>query len=543
MCYTASDVSMEFLNDAIRFLAETPFLELMQYALVLFAWPPIAGVMIWGLLQIWVDYKQGKFAGNLKWVIYQVRVPAEAIQTPKGMENVFNVLAGAKSTVTWKEKWLLGKFQPWFSFEIVSDEGRVSFYIRTQVKYADMVVGAMYSQYPEAQIIEVEDYAKDWPEDFPNDTHDGWGSMFKLAKPSFMPIKTYVDFEHMGEKDQRFKDPLLVVLEQLGRMQPGERYAIQFLIMPCEEQDDWRKPGIKYIEEKYGKSAPKGSASILANLAWIPAEMINQVASGAFGIGAEEGGSQDDFAMLRLNPEEQDQVKAIARKIGKLGWWTKIRFIYVAKHEVYRKGSIASMSKGIFHLYGHLGMNRFGLYGPSTPKDDYFWQEWSMNEKLSTVVKRFKARSFGTGSDPFALNSEELATLFHFPPADARTPVLIATPAKMGEAPADLQYVSDDVPTIPVMGTDLEQKSEIPSVPQPLSVPRPQGLPPLSTSQQGQTSVSQTQTAEPPLEQNFQQPLRSAFSRPVAVPPPSPKGIEEPIPMDDLGGAPPNLPI
>lgn len=546
---------MEVLNDIIRFFTETPFLLLVQYGLVLFAWPPIAGVFIWGLLQIWQDHKQGQYAGNLKWMIYKIQVPGDSIQTPKGMENFFNLLAGAKSSVTWKEGWLFGKFQPWFSLEIVSEGGRISFYIRTQTKYDDMVQGAIYSQYPEAQIVQVEDYAKDWPEEFPNDDYKAWGSMVETRRPSFMPIKTYVDFEHMGEKDQRFKDPLLVVLEQMGRMKPDEIYAIQILIMAVEEQDDWRNPGLKFLEEKYGKAAPKPkSSNPLGSLAWIPAEMVNQIAGGGLSLGGEDAaGADDDFAMFRLNPEDQDVVKAVARKISKIGWWTKIRFVYIAKPESFRKGSIASMSKGIFHQYGTLNMNKLGLHGKSTPKDDYFWMEWGMAARTSRLLKRYKGRSFGAGSNAFALNSEELATLFHFPAGDSRTPVLAAPPAKMAEAPMDLQFVGDDVPTIPVENPNITKERKVAAAPQPLVVPRP-GQPAQVQPQPQQPAVQPpTQPATPqappmpapapPTPAPAPPAAPTQHSRPVGMPAPQAKGISEPIPEGNIGGAPPNLPI
>lgn len=537
---------MEVLNTIIQFLVETPFEELLTYGLVLFGWPPIAGVFIWGLIQVWQDHKQTQFAIATKWKFYRIQIPAESIQTPKGMENFFNLLAGSKSTITWKENWLLGKFQPWFVLEIVSEGGRISFYIKTQTKYDDMVVGALYAQYPEAQVIEVEDYAKDWPDTFPNDDYDAWGSMFVTRAPNFMPIKTYVDFEHQGEKDQRFKDPLLVVLEQMGRMKPDETYAIQILIMAMTEQDDWRKPGFDYLEEKFGrkKSKSKGGTP-LDTLAWIPAEAINQVTGGALGLGGgDDAPKQDDFAMFKMNSEDQETVRAVARKIGKIGWWTKIRFVYFSSHESYRKGSIASMSKGIFHLYGHLGMNKLGLYEKTTPKDDYFWMEWQMDGKKTALMNAFKGRSWGKGSNPFVLNSEELATLFHFPAADARTPVLSAPPAKMGEAPMDLQFVSGDTPTIPYEDLEKKRQSAIPKIPQPLAVPRP--MAPVQGIIQPHTPATEAAPFvehAPPSEPAPAIALTPAPTAPIGAPAPLPRGVDEPLPLSDIGGAPPNLPI
>lgn len=199
-----------------QYLAVTSFYEMMSHALLVFGWIPIFGVLIWGFTQVWVDYKQGQYLNHIDWVLLNISVPQGSINTPKGMENFFNNIAGSKSAITWKEAHLLGKFQAFFSFEIVGSEGDVKFYIRAPEKYRDLVEAALYAQYPEAQIVEVEDYVDKVPDKYPNDTHKVFGSEMKLAKPSYYPIRTYPSFEHLGEKDMRFKDPLLNVIEIMG---------------------------------------------------------------------------------------------------------------------------------------------------------------------------------------------------------------------------------------------------------------------------------------------------------------------------------------
>lgn len=455
----------------LHYFQTTPVDQMAAHALFAVGWIPIAGVVVWGLIQIWQDNRQGIYASKLKWQLLQIHIPADAIQTPKGMENFFTNLAGSKSSVTWKEQWLDGKFQAWFSLEIVSISGDIRFYIRCVQKYRDVVESALYAQYPEASISEVEDYVDLLPDEYPNGDWDVWGSEMTLKKGSELPIRTWVDFEHQGEKDQRLKDPLLPLLEGLGKMLPGEMYWLQILIMQPDEQD-WVKAGVKQIQAAYGKEEKKKKSGI--DLAWVPAEMLNQVTGGALSGGADGGSDADQFAAFRITPQERDQLDAISRKISKLGWYTKIRFVYGARPELYRKGTMASMTKGIFHQYGHLSMNKFGIHGPATPKDDYFWQEWSIEQKKTDLVKRYKGRSF-SGATPFILNTEELATLFHFPAADARTPVLTSLGSRRAEAPTELHFAGTDEP-------DLPNLTPPPGVEQPAAEKRPAGVPgPLAT--------------------------------------------------------------
>lgn len=456
-----------------EFLLTTPIDELGAYFL-LFVFPvAVFGVLVWGFAELWIDRKQGQYLGNLKWDVLAIAIPQDALQTPKGMENFFNNLMGSKSSITWKEKWLLGKFQAYFVFEIVSNEGQIQFYIRCIKKYRDLVEAALYAQYPEAQITEVEDYVDMAPSNYPNDNYDMWGSEMKLSKENFFPIKTYEMFEHMGEKDNRFKDPILPILEMMGKMGPGEHYWIQFLIMGPDEQD-WTKDGSKWIEETYGKQKPKPKGWFAENIGWFPNELANQITGSPLTV--EQEMKQDDFRMFKITPEEREKLDLVQKKISKLGWHSKVRFVYWAKKEVFRKGTIASMTKGIFNQYAILGVNKLGLHNASTPKDDYFYMEWQMPMKQRRLMARYKERKFSAGCTPYILNSEELATLFHLPASGARTPVLTALGARRAEPPVELD-VTNAAPESVLMNVDREAEDMAATVnveEAQLSVPTPE---------------------------------------------------------------------
>lgn len=535
------------LPTAIQHYVETtPPDRIFATALFAIGWFPIAAVLVWGLLQVWLDHRQGLYAASLRWHLLRVQVPQEAIQTPKGMENFFTNIAGSKSSITWKEKWMDGKFQPWFSFEIVSIGGDIRLYIRTIEKYRDIVESALYAQYPEAQILEVEDYIDAFPDEYPNDEWDLWGSEMKLSKADVLPIRTWEEFEHQGEKDQRFKDPLLPILEGLGKMQPVENYAIQILVMQPNEQD-WVKEGVKMINKAFGKEEKKKSGSLIDSAAWIPGEMVNQISGGSlFGAaGAEKSADPDAFAAFRITPQEREQLDGVAKKITKIGWYTKIRIIYVAKKEVYRKGTIASLTKGFFHQYGSLALNKFGLHDPATPKDDYFWQTWEMPAKQTRLAKRYKKRSF-EGATAYILNNEELATIFHFPAADARTPVLTTLGSRRSEAPLELQYATDDTPDLPNIdrvATDVAGKTAPKEPPKPLATPRP--MSPTATTRE----FANMQPAPTPFGSAAPQPdapvaPTEVFNLPQpGMPAPLPPGLDisdEPI---DPQETPSNLPM
>lgn len=542
-----------------NYLNTTPVEVLGAHLLLAVGWVPIFGVLVWGFTEVWLDRKQTQFWHKLNWILWEVNVPQDAIQTPMGMTNFFTTIAGSKTAITWKEKWTWGKFQPYFTFELVSNGGEIKFYIRAQDKYKDLVEASFYAQYPEAQMLIVEDYVDQVPSDYPNEEYDLFGSEMVLSKPSYLPIKTWDLFEHQGEKDQRFKDPILPFIENLGTMKPGEHFWIQILCMPPDEQD-WIKAGNEYINKIYGKEEPKKSKGFLSEaIGWIPQELASQ-ALGMGSAGAEEK-SQENWAMFKITPREKEQIDAVNRKIASLGWLSKIRIVYAGKKDIFRKGTIASMMKGLFHQFGHQGMNKFGMFIPSTPKDDYFYMEWQMPAKQRKLIKMYKNRLFGAGSTPYILNCEELATLFHFPAADARTPILTSIGARRGEAPSELEFAASDAPTLTNLdrvSADVQAAAGVTILktlpePGPLTVPTP-----LAPSRTENISVPSEQAASQaivPAQEYLVNITSHSVSQPVTeisadefmpragMPAPLPPGLDlSDQPLDQSSG-PDNLPV
>ncbi len=472
-------IAINIPTPIVHYLNVTPFPLMMSQALLLVGWIPIFGVIIWGLTHIWVDHKQGQYSKTLKWQLLEVNVPQDAINTPKGMENFFMNLSGVKSGITWRETWLLGKEQASFSFEIVSNEGKIQFLIRTIDKYRDLVEAALYAQYPEAQIIEVPDYTDVLPKEYPNGDYNVFGGELVLSNKAYFPIRTFEDFEHQGEKDMRFKDPLLPIIEMMGKMRPKEHYWIQFIIRPPNDQH-WAKEGIAFLNKMMGKEEkhkPSFLDSLGENALWLPKGIVQQVVGFGSAPGEHKEEKKDDFRMFRMTPQEKVMLDAVAEKISKVGWKTKIRFLYAGPVKDFRKGLMASSMKGMWATYTNQNLNGLGLYGPVVPKDDYFWQAWAMPRKQKNLVSRFKRRCGGEGGSWQMLNTTELATLFHFPAADARTPVLTKTGARRAEAPDSLQMAGRNEPQLPnwkQSNDEVKEEARVQNIPEvPLSVPTP----------------------------------------------------------------------
>ncbi|TAK03643.1 hypothetical protein EPO34_00570 [Patescibacteria group bacterium] len=417
-------------------------IDVQLYVLtVLFGWIGTAAVLAWGFVEMWKNHRQGLYVQGLQHVLLAINVPAMTEQSPKAVEALFSNLIGSFSNLIWKEKWLKGKVQPVFSFEIASTEGYIQFYVHTQTKYRDVIEANVYAHYPEAEIVEVEDYAASAPTKYPDEHYEAWGAEMTLSKEEFYPLRTYVDFEDKlaGE----FRDPLGQMLESFGKMRPGEHLWMQVLISPGN--NDWKDKGLAFIDETYGnvKSHKPGmiEAGMSAALS-IPNAMLQEVFGGA----SEDAHAKkevDPWKAFKITPVQKEIAEGILRKCGKVGFPSKVRLVYVARKEAFNKGSRAPILKGMLQPYSHLNMNSFRFHGSSVPKDDYFWQRWSLPKKQGRLVRAFRKRSWTIGATPKVLNAEELATIWHFPAIGVKAPLVRKSEAKRGEPPVDLPLDSE----------------------------------------------------------------------------------------------------
>jgi hypothetical protein len=127
-------------------------------------WWIIFPVMFYQIFHtLWIDfvafYAPNSWYNNQKWTVLEIIPPRDIEKSPKIMENIFTTLAGVHTTYNVFNEYLEGAF--WhdrFSFDIVGTEGKLHFYIRTQIKNINFIEAQVYAQYPDAKVIEVPDY-------------------------------------------------------------------------------------------------------------------------------------------------------------------------------------------------------------------------------------------------------------------------------------------------------------------------------------------------------------------------------------------------
>ncbi|OIO51558.1 hypothetical protein COY93_00620 [Candidatus Uhrbacteria bacterium CG_4_10_14_0_8_um_filter_58_22] len=433
---------MPTLNVDFGYFFEIGNLSFPQMLLRLFldgGWIPVLLVLAKGCWMLWVQWRQNKFDRTITTCVLAIDVPRQNEQTAKAAEQIFSTITGAYSGLDSFEKYWLGKCQPIFSFEIVSVNGYVQFLVHVWTKFRDLVESAVYAQYPDAEIVEIADYTGSVPSRYPDPEWDVFGSEFVLKKPSHLPLRTYPQFEHTSAEFP-FKDPISALLEVMGSLRNGEQLWVQFLIRPNDNK--WRDKGIKEIEKMLGRK-PSAKKSILDDALWLPKGVVKEIGSVMSSSNSEKGDKKDDpLKMLAMSPGERGVVEAAQMKMTKIGFDSKIRVVYAARRDIFSKKHFVSV-KGTFMQYASLNLNELKPFGKVTPRGDYFYQRWSEQGKKVKLLSRYRGRSMGAGAPPYVLNIEELATMYHFPMLDQKTPLLKKTAAKRAEPPSSLPTVGE----------------------------------------------------------------------------------------------------
>lgn len=384
------------------------------------------------------------FAQNVQMTILAIDVPKRNEQSVQAMENFFDHLQGAHATITLWEKYIEGVFQLSFSCELVSIEGNVQFLIRTPSHWRNLVEAAVYAQYPDAEITEVNDYVHTVPKAYPNETHDMWGCEFTLSnKNVYLPIKTYIKFEHRFS--EVFVDPMAALLETMSQIGPGEQIWIQFLLKPLAV--DWGlEKGKAEINKILGKApeAKKGIFGLFSQVgAGLVSEFTTQLADVSLVSEEEEKKVEGPtFKVMNLTPGQKEQLESMERKIAKLAFNTKVRFIYVTEKGKMNKGIGVNGIIGAIKQWTDMNLNGFkpDLKPTGTNAPQYVLIEYRRNSRRNWLLDGYIKRDGVRGDPAKPLCSEELASIWHFPSMYVKAPLLRKTEFTKVAAPVGLPF-------------------------------------------------------------------------------------------------------
>ncbi len=388
---------------------------------------------------MWRWWRMERYDATVKRIVLEVKMPKEVLKPIKAMEQVFAGFHSIHDVFTWREKWIEGQFQLTFALEIVSIGGEVHLYIRTPQQFRGIIESNIFSQYPEAEISEVPDYAKNVPQDIPNKDWDLFGTDIINTKPDPYPIKTYSFFESETQtKEEKRIDPLAGLLEGLSTLLEGEQLWVQVVVKPIREEKPWVEQGHE-IRDKLARRPEKPKKMPMIQ------EAAEILILGNIPGAAKPVEKEIIPPEMKLTPGEKDILSAIESKITKFGFDCTIRYVYLGKMDAFFKPR-SRIPYGFFKGLSYEYLGGFKPYKKTFTKvkSPFFWflDERRLYLKKRSLFRHYVRRVtpfFPRGGGTFVLNTEELATLFHFPGRMAApAPLIPRVETKKGEAPPGL---------------------------------------------------------------------------------------------------------
>ena len=202
-----------------------------------------------------------------------------------------------------------------------------------------------------------------------------YSAYLKFARADAYPLKTFKTLD---------ADPLSGLTNSMSKVTAEDGAAIQFIVRSARKK--WRAKGLQMAKEMQKGKKPK------------------------------EGEPQ-----VQLTPMEQDTIKAIQEKAGKAGVDVNVRVIVSSEDETRAKLNLENIlgSFGQFNLY-QTG-NTLKSHVPS---------------RSAHLIRDFVYRAFNEKQKNI-LNTEEIASMFHFPLPSTETPNIRWLMARKAPAPVN----------------------------------------------------------------------------------------------------------
>lgn len=302
-----------------------------------------------------------------------IKLPAENEIEIAAAEQMFSGFAGIRKSF-WSAL-LTGQYR--ISFEIISKEEGISFYVVTPDEIAGIVEKQINGAYPEAE-IDIVDPEEVWDRGAYTAIME-----LKLAGSPYYPIKVFKDMQ---------VDTLNSLTSAMSKLDSSEALAIQIVVSPAG--NGWRNQGNSFIGAIKAKQAN-------------PDKHIN------------------------VDPK---LIEAIENKVSKVGFDVAIRVVSLAKDKISAENHLQNVSTS-FSQFTNANYNRFvrkSFFNAHKVIDDFIYRRITIKD---VHIPLFDISLFRNVS---LLNSEELATVFHFPNKKVQTPKIIWLEARRSAAPVNL---------------------------------------------------------------------------------------------------------
>ena len=302
------------------------------------------------------------------------------------------------------------KLQEKVSFEMTSSGDRgIRFYVVAPTNILKFVESQIYAQYPRAGITVVPDYTH-----YVNPKH----SRIEIASVTFknedfMPLKSFRDLEI---------DTISSVTSSVYSLAKGEEVWVQVLIRPVA--DTWQQAGFDYVNSIREGSDPGASRFPLKKLLEVFSKefilILSDMLTGLFSYKEREEESKSSFTP-RLNPAEETQMRAIENKLSRMGFETVIRVVSSASSQE----RVDSNLRSILASFEQFSTTHLNILSSE------------IESNKDRAFQDYVTRSFNDAKT-IILNTEELATFYHFPLSHIDTPNISWVYSRKSEPPPNL---------------------------------------------------------------------------------------------------------
>ena len=310
------------------------------------------------------------------------------------METFFSTIGGMKMQKGFKA-WLFGR-EDIFSFEIVLNKELISFHIAVPEYLSSYMQEQLQAQFSSAQIEQVADY------NIFNPKGVIFGTYLTFKRPYYFPIKTYKKIE---------SDPLNAITNTLSQLDANAGAAIQFMVRSAP--GSWHSMGTKVSQEMHqGKKLEEATKKAKGGLFYGVAKLAKPKSKDEAGAPPKE---------YKLSALEEDMAKGMEEKTSKAGMEVNIRLIVSAENEVKAKSYLDNIVNSFtqYNIY---------QYGNSLVRS---------GDRLNRLAHDFIYRNFNSRRK-ILLNSEEMASVFHFPLPSTETPKIDWLLFKRAPAPINM---------------------------------------------------------------------------------------------------------
>jgi|WetSurMetagenome_2_1015567.scaffolds.fasta_scaffold122194_2 hypothetical protein len=422
-----------------------PYLLVLKTIIVQFWWIPVPFYFKSQLDFIYKLYMGDDWNADKsrKRVVLEVKIPQTIVRPLRAMEAVFASFWGTYDPPSsWKEGHFKGKRILGASFEIAGIDGVPHFFVRLPESNRKLFESIVYSQYPEVEIVEVPDYTKLVPADIPNKEWDIWGTDFEVIKSDVYPIKTYETFYEESpdvKSEEKRIDPLSPLFETIAKTKKGEQLWFSIFIMPNGPKDtNFFARAKKEVDKLAKRGEPSKSHPLLIDFWNLLVHGIDTTA---------EAPKEETILPpeMKLTTGEREVVSAIERKASKNVFVCFIKYVYVAKRKVF-DNSAKGFGTSFFSQFGTQNLNNMKPWSMTTTKvhSPSLFTARKLYLRKRDLMDNYRTRDpafdpFPVEGSCFYLNTEELATMYHFPSYEgAPSAALKRMETKKGAPPAEL---------------------------------------------------------------------------------------------------------